>query len=109
MDMLLLRGIVQVLVFLLGLSLVTSTVVSAMRTFVLPRPSGVTMSRAIAWAVRGVYEVVAKPTKSGTVSSLEMFDAAGDTIALVFRKRDDRDLAEDPAWRARLDGLSGVA
>ena len=36
MDMLLLRGIVHGLVFLLGLSLVTSTVVSAMRTFALP-------------------------------------------------------------------------
>ncbi|MBX3156155.1 MAG: hemin-degrading factor [Deltaproteobacteria bacterium] len=50
--------------------------------------------------------VVAKPTRSGVVSSLELFDDTGETIALVFRKRDDRDLAEDPAWRARLEGLA---
>jgi putative hemin transport protein len=52
--------------------------------------------------------VVAKPTRSGVVSSLELFDAAGENIALVFRKRDDRDLAEDPAWSGRLGALSGV-
>ncbi|HEY4059095.1 MAG TPA: ChuX/HutX family heme-like substrate-binding protein [Kofleriaceae bacterium] len=50
--------------------------------------------------------VVSKPTKSGTVTSLELFDAAGETIALVFRKRDDRELAEDPAWSALLAKLS---
>jgi len=49
--------------------------------------------------------VVAKPTRSGVVSSLELFDVDGETIALVFRKRDDRDLAEDPAWRSVLDRL----
>jgi putative hemin transport protein len=49
--------------------------------------------------------VVAKPTATGIVSSLELYDAAGETIALVFRKRDDRERAEDPAWRAVLDHL----
>lgn len=49
--------------------------------------------------------VVAKPTRSGIVSSLELFDAGGETVALVFRKRDDRERAEDPAWRALLDRL----
>jgi putative hemin transport protein len=52
--------------------------------------------------------VVAKPTKAGTVRSLELFDAAGDTIALVFRKRDDREQAEDAGWIARLAGLEAV-
>ncbi|HVK78648.1 MAG TPA: ChuX/HutX family heme-like substrate-binding protein [Kofleriaceae bacterium] len=50
--------------------------------------------------------VVHKPTRSGVVRSLELYDAAGDTIALVFRKRDDRDLAEDPSWSAVLDRLT---
>ena len=49
--------------------------------------------------------VVAKPTSAGVVRSLEVFDAAGETIALVFRKRDDRASPEDPAWHARLDRL----
>ncbi|MGN6110984.1 MAG: hemin-degrading factor [Kofleriaceae bacterium] len=49
--------------------------------------------------------VVSKPTQAGTVRSLELFDAAGETIALVFRKRDDRDNPEDPAWHALLDRL----
>ena len=49
--------------------------------------------------------VVAKPTSTGIVSSLELFDRAGETIALVFRKRADRDRAEDPVWRDRLASL----
>ncbi len=49
--------------------------------------------------------VVAKPTKAGTVRSLELFDQDGETIALVFRKRDDRELAEDENWVARLAAL----
>jgi putative hemin transport protein len=53
--------------------------------------------------------VVAKPTRTGVVSSLELYDRAGETIALVFRKRDDREQAEDPAWRARLDALPAAA
>lgn len=50
--------------------------------------------------------VVGKPTRTGVVRSLELFDADGDTIALVFRKRDDRERAEDEAWSAMLDRLS---
>lgn len=49
--------------------------------------------------------VVSKPTKSGTVTSLELFDEAGENIALVFRKRDDREKAEDPGWSALLSTL----
>ncbi len=49
--------------------------------------------------------VVKKPTSAGVVTSLELFDAAGETVALVFRKRRDRDRAEDPAWSALLDRL----
>jgi putative hemin transport protein len=49
--------------------------------------------------------VVSKPTKSGVVTSLELFDEAGDNIALVFRKRDDREKAEDPSWSALLSTL----
>ncbi|HET9619788.1 MAG TPA: ChuX/HutX family heme-like substrate-binding protein [Kofleriaceae bacterium] len=52
--------------------------------------------------------VVGKPTRTGVVSSLELYDAAGETIALVFRKRDDRERAEDPRWRAVLDRLAPV-
>jgi putative hemin transport protein len=49
--------------------------------------------------------VVAKPTKAGVVRSLELFDADGETIALVFRKCDDRASPEDPTWQALLDRL----
>jgi putative hemin transport protein len=49
--------------------------------------------------------VVAKPTRAGIVRSLELFDASGETIALVFRKRDDRDNPEDPTWHALLDRM----
>lgn len=49
--------------------------------------------------------VVGKPTRAGVVSSLELFDARGETIAMVFRKREDRERAEDPAWRALLEQL----
>lgn len=49
--------------------------------------------------------VVAKPTRAGVVRSLELFDADGETIALVFRKRDDRETPEDPAWHALLERL----
>ncbi len=52
--------------------------------------------------------VVRKPTKTGIVSSLELYDAAGNTIALVFRKRDDREQAEDAAWSDRLARLPGA-
>jgi putative hemin transport protein len=53
--------------------------------------------------------VVAKPTRTGVVSSLELYDDYGETIALVFRKRDDRERAEDPAWRGVLDRLPAVS
>lgn len=53
--------------------------------------------------------VVKKPTRSGVVSSLELYDDAGELIAMVFRKRDDREQAEDPAWSARLDRLAEAA
>ena len=49
--------------------------------------------------------VVAKPTATGIVSSLELYDADGETIALVFRKRDDRERAEDLAWTAMLQRI----
>jgi putative hemin transport protein len=52
--------------------------------------------------------VVSKPTQSGVVSSLELFDRHGDTIAMVFRKRDDRERPEDPQWRAVLDRLGAA-
>jgi putative hemin transport protein len=49
--------------------------------------------------------VVEKPTASGIVRSLELYDAQGETIALLFRKRDDREQAEDPDWNALLARL----
>jgi putative hemin transport protein len=49
--------------------------------------------------------VVRKPTRSGVVTSLELFDDRGETVAMVFRKRDDRACAEDPAWRALIEQL----
>ena len=49
--------------------------------------------------------VVAKPTSSGTVSSLELYDASGQTIAMCFVKRDDRAQVEDTAWRELLGAL----
>jgi putative hemin transport protein len=52
--------------------------------------------------------VVRKPTRTGIVSSLELYDDAGETIALVFRKRDDREAAEDPRWSQLLSELAEV-
>jgi putative hemin transport protein len=49
--------------------------------------------------------IVKKPTRWGVVSSLELYDTAGEQIALVFRKRDDREQAEDPAWSQLLATL----
>jgi putative hemin transport protein len=49
--------------------------------------------------------VVKKPTRSGVVTSLELYDSDGELIAQLFRKRDDRERAEDPAWSDLLDGL----
>lgn len=53
--------------------------------------------------------VVAKPTRSGVVLSLELFDAAGEIIAMVLRKRDDWQHAEDPSWRGLLAQLPPAA
>jgi putative hemin transport protein len=49
--------------------------------------------------------VVHKPTAAGTVVSLELFAADGTTIAMLFVKRDDREQAENPAWRDLLATL----
>jgi putative hemin transport protein len=52
---------------------------------------------AQAWVVR-------KPTRDGLVSSLELFDQHGGTIALCFC-RPRATGGEEPAWVAALDGL----
>ncbi|NBD08117.1 MULTISPECIES: hemin-degrading factor [Corallococcus] len=49
--------------------------------------------------------VVRKPTRDGDVTSLELFDAAGENIALLFGKRKPGEL-ESPAWRALMEELS---
>ena len=49
--------------------------------------------------------VVAKPTADGQVTSLELFDAAGEQIATLFGKRKPGE-AEDPAWRALVDAAA---
>ena len=51
---------------------------------------------------------VDKPTAFGTVRSLELFDATGNTIAMVFAKRDDRRQVEDSAWAALLGRLPAL-
>lgn len=48
--------------------------------------------------------VVRKPTEDGVVSSLELFDAAGDTVALVFGERKGG-RAELSGWRALLEEI----
>lgn len=53
---------------------------------------------ASAWLVR-------KPTRDGDVTSVEIFDAAGDTIAMLFGKRKPGQ-AEDSAWRSFANGLT---
>jgi putative hemin transport protein len=54
---------------------------------------------ASAWIVR-------KPTRDGLVTSLELFDAAGETLALFFGKRKPGQV-ESEAWRAALAELDG--
>jgi len=54
-----------------------------------------------AWLVR-------KPTEDGVVTSLELFDAKGETIALLFGRRKPGE-AEDPAWRDYVEALPGVS
>ncbi|RYZ43849.1 MAG: hemin-degrading factor [Myxococcaceae bacterium] len=48
--------------------------------------------------------VVRKPTRDGTVTSLELFDKAGENIGLLFGKRKPGEL-ESPAWRALMEEL----
>jgi putative hemin transport protein len=56
---------------------------------------------AHAWVVR-------KPTRDGMVTSLELFDAEGRTIALFFGERKPGK-AELPAWRTLVESLAGAA
>lgn len=51
--------------------------------------------------------VVKKPTADGTVTSLELFDAQDETIALVFSKRKPGQV-EGEAWRGALAGLAAA-
>ncbi|WP_224244580.1 hemin-degrading factor [Hyalangium gracile] len=53
---------------------------------------------ATAWIVR-------KPTIDGVVTSVELFDSAGETIALLFGKRKPGQ-PEAPAWRALTEQLT---
>lgn len=55
---------------------------------------------ASAWIVR-------KPTRDGTVTSLELHDAAGETIAMLFGKRKPGQ-AEAPEWRAIVAELEAA-
>lgn len=50
--------------------------------------------------------VVTKPTSDGPVTSLELFDASGENIALLFGKRKPGQ-PEDAAWHALAHGLAG--
>jgi putative hemin transport protein len=52
--------------------------------------------------------VVRTPTRSGTVTSLELFDASGMTIAQVFCHGPDPDRIEGMAWRTLLDALAPI-
>lgn len=48
--------------------------------------------------------VVRKPTRDGVVTSLELFDAAGENIALLFGKRKPG-IPEQPEWRTLMEEL----
>jgi hypothetical protein len=50
--------------FILGLAISIAVIDAAVRTFVLPRPSGVTVSRMVALAVRFVFDLLAKLAKT---------------------------------------------
>jgi putative hemin transport protein len=52
--------------------------------------------------------VVHKPTSTGIVSSLELYNATGDTIVQVFRKRRDTESAEDAGWSKLLADLEAA-
>jgi putative hemin transport protein len=58
-------------------------------------------------AIAGAW-LVRKPTRDGDVTSVEIFDAAGDAIAMLFGKRKPGQ-PEDLAWRALANGLAGSA
>lgn len=49
----------RVVEFLVGAALVVVIIDAAIRTFVLPRPAGVTLSRAVARAIRSVFDLIA--------------------------------------------------
>ena len=51
--------------------------------------------------------VVQKPTRHGTVASLELYDAQGETIALLFARR-KQGRATVETWDAALETLEGV-
>ncbi len=51
--------------------------------------------------------VVCKPTSDGVVTSLELFDAQGGTIAMLFGARKPGE-PERPAWRDTVRGLLGA-
>ena len=54
----------NILEFIAGLILVVIVLDAAIRTFVLPRPAGVTLSRAVSRATRAVFDFVARFSKS---------------------------------------------
>lgn len=56
---------------------------------------------AQAWVVR-------KPTSDGPVSSLELYDAEGESVLYAFSKRKPGQV-ESEDWRALLRGLAGPA
>lgn len=56
---------------------------------------------ASAWVVR-------KPTSDGIVTSLELYDAAGENVALLFGKRKPGE-PEDPQWREIIHSISEAA
>ncbi len=55
---------VHVILFVGGLVIVIAVLDAALRTFVLPRPSGVTISRIISVGVRWVFDAITRPIKS---------------------------------------------
>ncbi len=52
--------------------------------------------------------LVRKPTEDGIVTSLELFDAAGETVAMFFGERKPG-IPEDLEWRDTIEDLAGVA
>jgi hypothetical protein len=56
--------LLNVLLFAAGLAIVIAVLDAAIRTFVLPRGAGVLFARAIALAVRAVFDLLTKPIKT---------------------------------------------